>query len=520
MSKITRALISVSDKTGIVEFAKSLNDLGVEIISTGGTAKALQKAGVPITCVADYTGSPEILDGRVKTLHPKIHAGLLAVRDNKAHQDELDKRDIPLIDMVVVNLYPFYETILKSGISKEEIIENIDIGGPTMLRSAAKNYKYVACVANPERYEGIIAELKENACQLGEQLREQLAFEVFSLTASYDAVIAHYFSTLESNKDEQFPKNLTVPLEKIQDLRYGENPHQGSALYKLTIDSRSNLTGAKQLQGKELSFNNFVDLDSAFKLVGEFSEPAAVIVKHNNPCGVAQAETSVEAYKRALATDPVSAFGSIQAFNKPVDEALAKEITSIFVEAVIAPEYTDGALAVFAKKKNLRILQQPIESTNSYLNFTADVKRVEGGILIQDADARIVSNNELTCVTGLEPTDKQIKSLMFAWKVAKHVKSNTIVFVTGTETVGIGAGQMSRIDATKLAAEKAKKPLENIVMASDAFFPFRDNIDEASQFGVKAIIQPGGSIRDQEVIDACNEHGIAMVTTGMRHFRH
>ncbi|MCP5462559.1 MAG: bifunctional phosphoribosylaminoimidazolecarboxamide formyltransferase/IMP cyclohydrolase [bacterium] len=520
MGKIKRAVISVSDKTGVIDFAKALHSMGIELISTGGTAQSLKDAGLPVTLVSHYTGSPEILDGRVKTLHPKIHAGLLAVRDNKEHQEELSKLNIHLIDMVVVNLYPFYETVMKVGISQEEIIENIDIGGPTMLRAAAKNYRSVACVSNPQRYDTIIAEMQKNNGGLSLETKEQLAFEVFSHTASYDAVIAYYFSTIRKKDASIFPQNITLPLEKIQDLRYGENPHQKSALYKLTIDGRTHLTKAEQLQGKELSFNNIVDLDSAFKLVSEFTEPAAVIVKHNNPCGVAQAQSLVDAYKRAYAPDPVSAFGSIQAYNRNVDGDLAREVSSLFVEAIIAPDYSDEALDIFRKKKNLRILKYPVNTVTPILNFTFDVKRVDGGALIQDADVQLVSRENLVCVTKRQPTPDQIESLLFAWKIAKHVKSNTIVFVKDTETVGIGAGQMSRIDATKLAAQKAYKPLKNIVMASDAFFPFRDNIDEAARYGVEAIIQPGGSVRDQEVIDACNEFNIAMVVTGMRHFRH
>ena len=518
MKKVTRALISVSDKTGIVEFAGELSKMGVEILSTGGTAKKLKEAGIDITLVSDYTGFPEMLDGRVKTLHPKIHAGLLAVRDNKTHEQDLEKHSIPGIDMVVVNLYPFYGTVTKTGITQDEVIENIDIGGPTMLRSAAKNFKYVACVCNPQRYNDVLEEMKNNDGCVSDELKQQLAAEVFRMTATYDSVISHYFLSVEDNAE--LPDEFAIPLKKIQGLRYGENPHQKASFYKLTTDDRADVTDAVQLQGKELSYNNIVDLDSAFRIVSEFSKPAAIIIKHNNPCGAAEAGNLLDAYKRAHATDPISAFGSIQAFNCKVEDDVAKEITSTFVEAVIAPDYSETALELFTKKKNLRILKKATPQSVPALNFYCDVKRVLGGILIQDWDAKIVSENDIKCVTEKKPTQDEINSLMFAWRIVKHVKSNAIIFVSGTETVGIGAGQMSRIDSTQLAAWKAQKPLENIVMASDAFFPFRDNIDEAAKHGVKAIIQPGGSVRDQEVIDACNEHGIAMVLTGMRHFKH
>jgi len=518
MKKVTRALISVSDKTGIVDFSKKLSEMGVEILSTGGTAKKLKEAGINITLVSDYTGFPEMLDGRVKTLHPKIHAGLLAVRDNKSHQADLDKHSIPGIDMVVVNLYPFYGTVTKPGITQDEVIENIDIGGPTMLRSAAKNFKYVACVCNPERYIEVLEEMKNNDGCVSIEFKQTLAAEVFRMTSTYDSVISHYFLSVEDNSD--LPDEFAIPLKKIQGLRYGENPHQKASFYKLTTDDRSDVTDVVQLQGKELSYNNIVDLDSAYRMVSEFTNPAAIIIKHNNPCGAAEADNLLDAYKRAHATDPVSAFGSIQAFNCKVEDDVAKEITSTFVEAVIAPDYTEGALELFKKKKNLRILKQSVSQNVPALNFYNDVKRVLGGILIQDWDAKIVSENDIKCVTEKKPTQEEIDSLMFAWRIVKHVKSNAIIFVSGTETVGIGAGQMSRIDSTQLASLKANKPMENIVMASDAFFPFRDNIDEAAKHGVKAIIQPGGSVRDQEVIDACNEHGIAMVLTGMRHFKH
>lgn len=519
MKRISRALISVSDKTGIIEFAKDLSDMGVEILSTGGTAKVLAQAGIKIIPVQDYTGFPEMLDGRVKTLHPKIHAGILAIRDIEDHQESLEKHGIPYIDMVVVNLYPFYQTLLKENITKDEIIENIDIGGPTMLRAAAKNYKYVASVCKPERYEQITRQMRANNGALTEDLLESLAYDTFLMTSSYDSVIAHYFSTVVAQKEE-FPASFAVPLEKIQDLRYGENPHQNAAFYKITVDSRNDLTAGIQIQGKELSYNNIVDIDSAYSLVCEFNNCASVIVKHNNPCGVAEAKDLLTAYKLALATDPVSAFGGILAFNETVQADLASEISSIFVEAIIAPDFSEEALKIFASKKNLRIIKKGPGAENRYLNYNMDIKRVIGGVLIQNRDNGMIGLPDLKCVTEKKPTEDQIKSLLFAWKVAKHVKSNTIIFASGTETIGIGAGQMSRIDSTMLAAKKAVKPLKNFVMASDAFFPFRDNVDEAAKYGVEAIIQPGGSIRDQEVIDACNEQKIAMVFTGMRHFKH
>lgn len=520
MTKISRALLSVSDKTGIVEFARELNQMGVELLSTGGTAKLLKDADIPITRVSEYTAFPEMLDGRVKTLHPKIHAGLLAIRDEETHQNDLEKHNIPYIDMVVVNLYPFYQTLTKPDISRQQIIENIDIGGPTMLRSAAKNYKYVACVCKSARYQEVLDCMKANDGSLDEELLVSLAHDVFLLTSAYDSVIAHYFSTINEQKNGSFPETFSLPFQKIQDMRYGENPHQKAAFYKLTIDGNNDLTGAQQLQGKELSYNNLVDIDSAFRLVNEFTRPAAVIVKHNNPCGVAEADTILEAYINAYKTDSVSAFGGIMAFNKPIDGDLAREISSIFVEAIIAPDYTADALGVFASKKNLRLLKQATGKSIKSLQYPNDIKRVIGGVLIQNFDTKMISESDLTCVTKRKPTKEQIKSLLFSWKVAKHVKSNAIVLATGTETVGIGAGQMSRIDSSMLAAKKAQKPLKDVVMASDAFFPFRDNIDEAAKHGVAAIIEPGGSVRDQEVIDACNEHNIAMVFTGVRHFRH
>ncbi len=519
MKKITRALISVSDKTGIADFAKQLHEMNVEILSTGGTAKVLKDAGIPITLVSDYTDFPEMLDGRVKTLHPKIHAGLLSIRDNNSHNQDLKKHDIPFIDMVVVNLYPFYQTLLKEGMGKEDIIENIDIGGPTMLRSAAKNYKYVACVCEPKRYDSVIEEMKSSNYKLSENTLVNLAYDVFRMTSAYDSVISHYFSNIQDSPNV-FPENFSIAFEKIQDLRYGENPHQKAGFYKLTSDGRNDITSAKQIQGKELSYNNIVDIDASYRLVCEFDKPAVIISKHNNPCGAAQADDLSNAYDLAHATDPTSAFGSIIAINKKVDDDVAQKITSTFVEAVIAPDYSSEALETFSKKKNLRILKQCSQKPNSHLNYDMEIKRVIGGVLLQNIDDKIVATKDLKCVTKKQPSQDEIESLMFAWKVAKHVKSNAIIFGKGTETVGIGAGQMSRIDSSMLAVKKALKPLENIVMASDAFFPFRDNIDEAAKRGVTAIIQPGGSIRDQEVIDACNEHDISMVFTGMRHFKH
>ncbi len=509
-TKIQNVLISVSDKVAILEFAQKLSAFGVRILSTGGTAQLLSDNGVEITNVSDYTGYPEMLDGRVKTLHPKIHGGLLGLRDNQAHLDKMKEHDIEAIDMVVVNLYPFEATIAKEGVSLDEAIENIDIGGPTMLRSAAKNNSFVTVVCDPVDYDAVIKEMQNNEGMMGEDSNYDLAVKVFKHTARYDMAIAQYLS------NENF---IGYTFDKIQDLRYGENPHQKAAFYKDPKVSEIAIENAKQLQGKKLSFNNIWDCNASLELVKEFSDTTAVIVKHTNPCGVAQASTLLEAYTEARSVDPVSAFGGIIAFNRPVDAATAKEITSTFVEAVIAPSFEADAMAVLAEKSNLRLL--------AVGNFDGqrdrkqkDIKKVVGGLLIQERDLEMVSRDDLKVVTETHPTEEQLEALLFNWKVCKHVKSNAIVYGTKGKVLGVGAGQMSRVDSAQIGASKANVDLEGCVLASDAFFPFRDAVDAVAQVGVKAIIQPGGSMRDEEVIAACNEHGIAMVFTSMRHFKH
>lgn len=520
MAKVERALISVSDKTGIADFATGLVKFGIEILSTGGTAKLLKESGIQIKLVSDYTGFPEMLDGRVKTLHPKIHGGLLARRDNKEHMEQLKQHGISLIDMVVVNLYPFEKTVSKPDVKLEEAIENIDIGGPTMLRSAAKNYESVAVIVNPTRYTEILKELEEKGGELSLETKEKLRTEVFSHTARYDSAIYNYLAGTKELKLTQakacgyieFPPSLSLSLTKAQELRYGENPHQKACFY------RDNLGKGllKQLHGKELSFNNILDLDSAFSIAAEFEEPAAAVIKHTNPCGAACAKTLSEAYRQAHACDPVSAFGSIVGLNMEVDEETAKEIVSSpFVEAVIAPGFTDEALETLKTKKNMRLLTADASQPGKL-----DVKKVEWGILLQEKDIRQVKTDKCEIVSERKPTEDEFKSLLFAWKVVKHVKSNAIVLVQERKTVGIGAGQMSRVDSVKIASRKAGKRAPGSVMASDAFFPFPDAVEEAAKAGVKAIIQPGGSLKDKDVIEAVNKHKMAMVFTGMRHFKH
>jgi len=518
MVKIKRALISVSDKTGIVDFAKELNLLGVEILSTGGTAKLLRENNIAVREVAEYTGFPEMLDGRVKTLHPKIHAGLLALRDNPEHMGTLREHSIGLIDIVVVNLYPFEKTTQKPGVQIEEVIENIDIGGPSMLRSAAKNHRSVAVIGNPSRYGQVIQELKKNKGALSEDLMRDLAIEVFGLTSHYDHTIHTYLKNYfkAHPASEEFPGELTLSFEKIQDLRYGENPHQKAAFYKEKSKTKG-LISLRQLQGKELSFNNILDLNSAWELTREFSHPAAVIVKHNNPCGVAEAQTQAKAYLAAWKCDPLSAFGGIIALNRKLDLKTAQVIAkSGFLECIIALGFESGVEGLFKDKKALRLLElrdlEPIEEP--------EFKRVSGGLLLQEKDLKTLDVNNLKVVTKKKPTKSQLVSLIFAWKVAKHVRSNAIVLVRGTKTVGIGAGQMSRVDAVMIAKRKAGSLSRNSCLASDAFFPKADAVIEAAKGGVKAIIQPGGSISDAEIIRACDKYKIAMVTTGIRHFKH
>lgn len=518
MVKIKRALISVSDKTGILDLAQELNRLGVEILSTGGTAKLLRENNIPVKEVSEYTGFPEMLDGRVKTLHPKIHAGLLALRNNPNHMRSLKENNIGLIDMVVVNLYPFEKTIQKPAVSLEEVIENIDIGGPSMLRSTAKNHRDVVVVCNPKRYPQIITELRKNKGSINKDLMAELAIEVFALTSHYDGIIHNYLKNYFKGKKEspEFPQELTLNFEKLQELRYGENPHQKAAFYKEKGKIKG-LINLRQLQGKELSFNNILDLNSAIELVKEFENPAVVIVKHNNPCGVAEDKTLDKAFLSAWKCDPLSAFGGIVALNREMDLPTAKVIAkSGFLECIIAPGFDKEAQDLFKDKKNLRLLElkdlEPIDEP--------EFKRVSGGLLLQDKDLVTLDRNNLKIVTKKQPSKKEIESLIFGWKVAKHVKSNAIVLTQGTKTVGIGAGQMSRVDAVIIAKRKAAKLSKNSCLASDAFFPKADAILEAAKSKVKAIIQPGGSLSDKEIIKACDKYKISMVFTGIRHFKH
>ena len=519
MVKIKRALISVSDKSGILDFSKELVKMDVEILSTGGTAKLLRDNNVPVKDVSEYTGFPEMLDGRVKTLHPKIHAGLLALRQDAQHMQALKDHNIGLIDMVVVNLYPFEKTTQKPGASIEEVIENIDIGGPSMLRSAAKNHQSVAVVCNSGRYGEILTELKKNNGSLESGFLRKLAIEVFAHTSRYDEAIHRYLAehfNISGQESSVFCGRLDFVFEKIQDLRYGENPHQKAAFYREKSKTKG-LINLKQLQGKELSFNNILDLNSAVELVKEFGNPAAVMVKHNNPCGTAEDKTLDKAYLKAWKCDSLSAFGGIVALNRELDFACAKVVAkSGFLECVIAPGFQDKALELFKNKKNLRILE--LKDLEPIAEF--EFKRVSGGLLVQDKDLATIDLDNVKVVTKIKPTAKQMESLIFAWKVAKHVKSNAIVLAQGRATVGIGAGQMSRVDSVIIAKRKAGKLAKGSCLASDAFFPKADAVIEAAKAGVKAIIQPGGSISDAEVIKACDKYRIAMVTTGIRHFKH
>lgn len=518
MRPIKKTLISVSDKSGIVEFAKRLRELGIEILSTGGTAKTLEKAGIAVTQVESHTRSKEILGGRVKTLHPSIHGGILAIKDNPEHKKQMEENGIESIDMVVANLYPFEQTIAKPGVSLEEAIENIDIGGPAMVRAAAKNHAFVAVVTDPADYEVVIEEMKSSG-EVGEKTRLRLAQKAFALTARYDSAITAFLS--QSADGAGFPENITVHLKKQMDLRYGENPHQKGAFYiEQTADAC--VSTAKQLQGRELSLNNIYDTDSAFELAKEFDpdkSAACVIVKHNNPCGVALGKTPAEAFEKAKACDPVSAFGGIVALNCEADAKIARHITDMFVEVVIAPGFSPECFKILSQKQNMRVLKTP--AINKKRAESHDIKKVTGGALIQDRDSTADEDFEsASSPTDRKPTLAEIADMQFAWKVCKHVKSNAIVFAKDSATVGIGAGQMSRVDSVKLAAMKAEKPTEGCVMASDAFFPFRDGIDEAAKAGIKAVIHPGGSIRDEETTAAANEHEMAVLLTGIRHFRH
>ena len=529
MVKIKRVLISVSDKTGVVDFALGLNKLGVEILSTGGTAKALREAKIPVIEVSDYTGFPEMLDGRVKTLHPKIHGGLLALRDKPEHTQSLKEHNIGLIDMVVVNLYPFEKTTQKPGVSIEEAIENIDIGGPSMLRSAAKNYRSVAVVCNPERYAAVLEELRNNNGALSRETLQEFGVEVFRETSRYDHMIYGYLKKhiLDKAQDKEgaFPHCLGLNLVKVQDLRYGENPHQKAAFYRDAGETQG-LAAMKQLWGKELSFNNILDLNAAVNIVREFSLPAAVFIKHNNPCGAAQNQDILKAYKQAWSCDRLSAFGGIVALNREVDLALARLIAkSGFLECVISPRFSLEALGMLKDKKNLRLLELPVGAAlrgrpEQRPATAKDIKRVWGGALVQDEDILTLDENNLKTVTKQKTSKKEMESLVFAWKIAKHTKSNAIILAKGTKTVGIGAGQMSRVDSVFISTKKAGKLTAGSVLASDAFFPKEDAIVLAAKYRISAIIQPGGSIADEQIIQTADKCGIAMVFTGIRHYKH
>ncbi|HEY8342754.1 MAG TPA: bifunctional phosphoribosylaminoimidazolecarboxamide formyltransferase/IMP cyclohydrolase [Calditerricola sp.] len=510
---IQRALISVSDKTGLLDFARELAALGVEIVSTGGTARFLREAGVSVTPVSDVTGFPEILDGRVKTLHPRIHGAILAVRDNDEHQRQLAEHGIRPIDLVVVNLYPFRETIARPGVTPEEAIEQIDIGGPCLVRAAAKNHAYVTVVTDAADYPLVLAQLKARG-EVDLETRRRLAAKAFRHTAAYDAAVARY---LTKRAGEAWPETLTLSFEKVQDLRYGENPHQGAAFYRTPDRVSGTLATAEQLHGKELSYNNLLDADAALAVVQEFAEPAVVVVKHTNPCGVGTGQSLLEAWRRAYEADPVSIFGGIVAANRPIDEATARTMREVFLEIVLAPDFAPEALAVLKEKKNLRLLRVALPDRPSLeLRLTS----VAGGVLVQERDVRDLTEADLRVVTDRAPTEEELRDLLFAWKVVKHVKSNAIVVAKDGQTLGVGAGQMNRVGAARIALAQAGEKAKGAVLASDAFFPMPDTVEEAAKAGITAIIQPGGSIRDADSIDAANRYGIAMVFTGIRHFRH
>lgn len=526
LCSIRRALLSVSDKSGLVDLARHLVSFGVELISTGGTRKALAEAGLPVRDISEVTGFPEILDGRVKTLHPRIHAGILAIRDNAEHQSTLKKQEIAPIDLVVCNLYPFEATLAKPGSSPEDIIENIDVGGPSMVRAAAKNYQDVAIVTDPGQYAAIRQELASNHGALSLATREKLAGAAFACTAAYDQAISNYFVSRAPSSSSDWPDTLSLSFQKRSSLRYGENHHQKAVFFVEPGKSHACVATAEVLHGKELSYNNILDLDSGFNLVREFARPAAVVIKHNNPCGAAVADSLVQAFQKAYEGDPLSAYGGVLAFNRELDEATAYQITepNRFIECIIAPGYSDVALNLLTTrpswKKNVRLLRTgPIEK-NASAARALDFRRVDGGLLVQNRDLEADDFKNLKVVTKRAPTAAELADLRFAWLVAKHVKSNAIVLAKGEMVVGVGAGQMSRVDSTHIACKKAGDRVKGSVLASDAFFPFRDNVDQAAAAGVVAIVQPGGSMRDAESIAACDEHGLAMVFTGVRHFRH
>jgi phosphoribosylaminoimidazolecarboxamide formyltransferase / IMP cyclohydrolase len=524
VGRIQRALISVSDKKGIVEFSRALSELGVELISTGGTASLLRDNKIAVKDVSEITGFPEMMDGRVKTLHPKIHGGILALRDNPEHLAKMREHGIAPIDLVIVNLYPFEATVARGG-SFDEIVENIDIGGPSMVRAAAKNHQHVAVVVDPEDYAPIVAELQKNNASLSKQTHSRLFTKAFQHTSHYDGAISNYFAALDENrKPTRWGETVNIQISKIQDMRYGENPHQSAAFYGTKGDQGPSIARAKQFQGKELSFNNILDADAALSTVLEFSDIATVAIKHNNPCGVALSKTSLaDSFRKAKACDPVSIFGGVIAFNRPVDEETAGELKDIFLEIVIAPSFTPEAKAILSSAKrllNIRLLELDMSQpqTGGY-----DLRRVRGGMLMQDWDTGSVDVRACKVVTHRKPTEAEYQALDFAWRVCRHVKSNTIVFAAPDQVLGVGAGQMSRIDSTKIAVLRAATHGLNLAgsaVASDAFYPFRDGLDEAANAGARSVIQPGGSIKDDEVIAAANEHGMAMIFTGMRHFRH
>jgi phosphoribosylaminoimidazolecarboxamide formyltransferase/IMP cyclohydrolase len=518
MARIQRALLSVTDKSGILEFARGLSALGIEILSTGGTARILREGGVAIRDVSEVTGFPEMLDGRLKTIHPRIAGGILAIRANREHMAALAEHGIPPIDMVVVNLYAFEKYAEREGVAVAELIENIDIGGPTMIRAAAKNYQDVAVVVAPEDYPAVLDELRAAGGTLSHKTHWNLAVKAFHLTARYDRAISSRLACIRV-EDERFideksalPAVLDIHAPRALALRYGENPHQSACLYSA---ERTGIAGAIQLQGKELSYNNLVDLDAAWQLVSEFQRPASAIIKHTNPCGCAEQETLAESYRKAFEADPVSAFGGVLAFNRTLDEETAKEMAKTFIEAVAAPGYTPEALAVLGVKKNLRLLEVTRPIADSLV-----VKSISGGYLAQTADLHVLDRNHCQVVTTRRPSEQEWAALEFGWKVCKHVKSNAIVYARPGQSVSVGAGQMSRVDSVKVGAMKAVLPLQGTVLASDAFFPFPDGVEEAAKHGITAVIQPGGSVRDQEVIEAANRLGLAMVFTGVRHFRH
>jgi phosphoribosylaminoimidazolecarboxamide formyltransferase/IMP cyclohydrolase len=518
MPAIQRAILSVTDKAGIVDFARKLSRLGVELVSTGGTAKALRDAGLPVKDISDLTGFPEMLDGRVKTLHPKVHGGILHRRGVSSHRNAVAEHGIQPIDMVVVNLYAFEKTASKPGVEFEELIENIDIGGPSMIRSAAKNFQDVAVVTSPADYDSIASEMAQSGGSLSSATKWRLAQKAFATTAAYDSAIASTLEQVSGNGHLElgpqpgFPAKLRMAFDKVADLRYGENPHQKAAMY--SDGSGAGVANARQIQGKELSYNNIVDLQAAWELAQEFDEIVCAIIKHTNPCGTATGATLAQAYKRALECDPVSAFGGVIGVNRVVDGDAAEEMSKLFLEVIAAPGFDDSAKAKFASKKNLRL----VEIANSPQKWV--LKNISGGILVQDADTRRLDESDLKTVTRRPPTAEERRALLFAWTVCKHVKSNAILYARDGQTVGVGAGQMSRVDSAKIGAMKAVLPLKGTVAASDAFFPFPDGVEEIARAGATAIIQPGGSVRDQEVIDAADRLGLAMIFTGVRHFRH